>query len=122
MNMQSVKQFFVYFMGGVYVLAGLNHFWHPEFYTKMLEGFLPYPVALVNISGVAEILCGIGLIIPSTRKMAAWATIALLVAIVPANINMALHPEQWGFNPIGLYLRLPIQLVLIWLAYIYTKD
>ena len=109
-------------MGIIYIIAGLNHFWHPGFYVKMLEGFLPYPVALVNISGVAEILCGLGLLIPNTRKAAAWGTIALLIAIIPANINMAMHPANFGFSPIGLYLRLPIQLLLIWLAYIYTKD
>jgi len=117
-----MKKNFIFFMGVAYIAAGLNHFWHTTFYANMLEGFLPYPLALVYISGIAEILCGIGLLIPSTRKMAAWATIALLIAIVPANINMALHPAQFGFSPMALYLRLPLQLLLIWLAYIYTKD
>jgi len=117
-----MRKISLYVMGVLYILAGLNHFWHVSFYTKMLEGFLPFPLALVYISGVAEILCGLGLLIPQTRKAAAWGTIALLVAVLPANINMALHPDQFGLAPVGLYLRLPVQLFLIWWAYIYTKE
>jgi uncharacterized membrane protein len=117
-----MKKNFIFFMGVSYIAAGANHFWHAAFYIKMLQGFLPHPTALVDISGVAEILCGVGLLVPATHKIAAWATIALLVAILPANINMALHPDQWDYPLWSLYLRLPLQLVLIWLAYIYTKD
>lgn len=118
-----MKKYSVYLMGLAYILAGLNHFWHESFYTKMIISFLPWPVALVYISGVAEILCGIGLFVPSTRKKAAWATISLLIAVFPANIYMALHPEQFGFSPFDLmYLRLPIQGLLIWWAYTHTKD
>ena len=117
-----MKKYFAYLLGVAYIMAGVNHFFHESFYTKMLAGFLPYPLQLVYISGVAEILCGLGLLIPATRKAAAWGTIILLIAIFPANINMALHPEQWGLSPIGLYLRLPVQLLLIWIAYVYTKD
>lgn len=103
-------------------MAGINHFWHPAFYTKMIEGFLPYPVLLVQISGVAEMLCGLGLLFPATRKIAAWAVIALLVAVFPANINMALHYQDWQMSAAGLYARLPVQLLLLWLAWIYTKN
>ena len=117
-----MKKIFAYIFGVVYILAGVNHFWHESFYTKMIADFLPYPAMLVYISGVAEILCGLGFLIPATRKAAAWGTIALLVAIFPANIYMAMHPAEFGFAAAGLYARLPIQLVLIWLAYIYTKD
>jgi uncharacterized membrane protein len=118
-----MKKIFAYIMGVTYLFAGFNHFWHTTFYTKMVDGFLPYPVALVYISGVAEMLCGLGLLIPATRKAAAWGTIALLVAITPAHFNMIIHHEQWPDVPLwGLYLRLPIQLLLIWWAWIYTKD
>jgi uncharacterized membrane protein len=121
--MKTVKKYFVYVMGAVYILAGVNHFVHEPFYTKMLAGFLPYPLALVYISGVVEILCGLGLLIPSTRKAAAWGTVLLLLAIFPANINMAVHHEHWpDISTSALYLRLPVQLILIWLAYVYTKD
>ena len=109
-------------MGVLYILAGINHFRNPRFYLKMLEGFLPYPNALNIISGAAEIILGIGLMIPATRSISAWGIILLLIAIFPANINMALHTEQWKFSPVALYVRLPIQLLLIWWAYQYTKP
>ncbi len=108
-------------MAAFYVVAGVNHFINPRFYYKMVVDFLPYPDAVVAVSGVIEILCGVGLMIPQTRLVAAWATIALLLAIFPANIYMALHPEKWGFSTVALYLRLPIQLLLIWWAYTYTR-
>lgn len=117
-----MKKYLVYLMGTVYILAGINHFWHEPFYTKMIYDFLPCPIQLVYVSGIAEILCGIGLLIPATRSVAAWGTIALLIAVFPANIYMAMHPEQWGVSSTGLYVRLPIQLILIWWAYTYTKD
>ncbi len=109
-------------MGAGYIFAGINHFWHPDFYLKMLVGFLPYPEALNAISGIAEILGGIGVMIPATRRIAAWGIIVLLVAIFPANINMALHPQQFGLSATGLYLRLPLQFLIIWWAWIYTKP
>ena len=109
-------------MGAAYIFAGVNHFWHPDFYLKMLVGFLPYPEALNIISGAAEILIGIGVMIPQTRRISAWALIALLIAIFPANINMAVHHSEFNLPAFGLYLRLPIQFLLIWWAYVYTKK
>ena len=120
--MSTTKKYFAYIMGAVYILAGINHFWNTSFYTKLIADFLPYSLALVYISGVAEILCGFGLMIPSTRKAAAWGTVALLVAVSPTHIYMAMHPDGWGVSPVFLYARLPLQLLLIWWAWVYTKD
>ena len=117
-----MRKYWVYVMGLLYILAGINHFVHPDFYLRMLVGFLPYPSALNIISGLAEIILGVGVCIPATRKISAWGIILLLVAIFPANINMALNKEQWDFSAAMLYFRLPIQLLLIWWAYIYTKK
>ncbi len=108
-------------MGGLYVLAGLNHFIHPDFYLKMLNGFLPFPNALNNIGGLAEVILGIGVCIPGYRKMAAWGVILLLVAVFPANVNMAIHWQDWGTSATPFLIRLPIQILLIWWAYVYTK-
>ena len=112
--------YFVYVMGIFYIFAGINHFWNPAFYIKMIKNFLPWAIQIVYLSGAAEILLGIGVCIPETRKVSAIGIIILLIAIFPANINMALHPKEWGFSPWSLYLRLPLQLVLIYWAYIYT--
>ena len=116
-----MKKYSIYLMGAAYVLAGINHFAHTDFYLKMLTGFLPYPVALNVISGAAEIILGIGVMIPKTRKISAWGIILLLVAIFPANINMALHWQDWGQSIAPFLIRLPIQFLLLWWAYTYTK-
>ena len=116
-----MANYLVYVMGLFYVGAGFNHFWHPGFYKKMIEGFLPYPMAIIYISGAIEILLGILVCIPETRRLAAFGIILLLLAVFPANINMALNPKDWNFSPLSLYLRLPLQIVLIYWAYLYTR-
>jgi len=85
--------------------------------------YLPYHYELVIISGVFEILGAIGLQIPKTRVFAGYGLIALCVAVFPANLNMALNPEQFPDIPvIALYLRLPIQLLLIWFIWWAIKK
>lgn len=113
--------YLAYLMGVLYIVAGVMHFVFPAPYLKIMPKILPYPLGLVYLSGLAEILCGVGLFFDQTRIPAAWATIALLIAIFPANINMALHPDQFNISPWLLYLRLPLQIVLIWWAHQYTK-
>lgn len=116
-----MKRYAVYLMGLLYVIAGINHFWHPDFYLKMLVGF-PYPVASNIISGFAEIILGIGVCVPVTRRISAWGIILLLVAIFPANINMALHWQDYGNTVAPFLIRLPIQFLLIWWTYVYAKT
>jgi uncharacterized membrane protein len=102
------------------VVAGANHFVAPAAYLGMMPSFLPAPAALVAISGVAEILGGLGLILPATRRLAGWGLIGLFVAIFPANINMAVHHLPLGGRPIpswALWARLPLQAVLVVWAY-----
>src|ERR1700722_14932385 len=100
-----MSKYFIYIMGAAYIIAGINHFWHEYFYTKMLQGFLPHPRLLVYISGLAEVICGAGLLFPGTRRYAAWGTIILLVAIVPANLRMAINAQQYHMSSALLYLR-----------------
>jgi uncharacterized membrane protein len=117
-----MKQYALYFMGLAYILAGVNHFWHPGFYLKLIQNFLPYPMMIIYVSGIAEILCGAGIMIPAYQKFSAWALIFLLVAIFPANINMAIHYQDFHVSKALAYGRLPIQFLLIWWAYIYTYN
>ncbi|MCD7932049.1 MAG: DoxX family protein [Tannerellaceae bacterium] len=117
-----MKKFFLYLMAAFYVLAGLNHFRTPAFYMQIMPPWLPWHYALVLLSGVAEVIVGILLLIPHTRRLGAWLTILLLLAIFPANIQMAIDYYQ-AHNPalwIAL-LRLPLQGVLIWWAWLYTR-
>ncbi len=107
------------------VAAGANHFIATPTYLGMMPALLPAPLALVYISGVAEILCGLGLILPATRRFAAWSSIALFVAIMPANVNMAVNHLPLGTSEVptwALWARLPLQLVLIAWAYWYTRS
>jgi len=112
-----------YVFGIALALAGLNHFIHPDGYIRIVPPYLPSPVALVELSGIAEIVLGILMLIPRTVRLAAWGSIALLIAVFPANIHMALHPELFpGIPPFLLWLRLPFQILFIAWAYYYTRP
>jgi uncharacterized membrane protein len=106
------------------VAAGINHFASPEPYVGMVPPQLPAPWALVYVSGVAEILGGLGLILPATRRLAAWGLIALLIAVFPANLNMAMNHLPLGARHVpawALWARLPLQLVFIWWASLFAR-
>ena len=86
-----------------------------DFFLKMMPPVLPVPLALVWISGGFEILGGLGLLVPQTRRFSSWGLIALLIAVYPANIHMMLNPEQFAefASPLALYIRMPFQFVFI---------
>jgi uncharacterized membrane protein len=99
-----------------FVLAGLNHFRIPEFYLSMIPPPLP-PEPVNVISGLAEILLGIAVLIPRTRRLAGWGLIALLIAVFPANIYAAIKGSIAGLDAPSwtLWARLPFQfLFLAW--------
>src|SRR5215470_12829140 len=105
------------------VAAGSNHFVSPDAYVAMVPSMLPEPRLLVDISGLAEILGGVGLIMPATRRLAAWGLIALFIAVFPANLNMAIHHLPLAGHPVpswALWARLPVQVLLIWWASSFT--
>ena len=100
-----------------YVGAGAMHFLRSGPYLKIVPSYLPWHLAMVYISGVAEVAGGVGLLIPALRRAAAWGLVALLVAVFPANVNMAVHDIQVTQTPISaalLWARLPLQGLLIW--------
>ncbi len=101
--------------GPFFVLAGVLHFTHTKFYVAIMPDYVPAHRELVYASGVAEIAGGLGLMAPATRKPAGWWLIATLIAVFPANVHMALHPERFKLPRAGLYARLPVQgLFLAW--------
>ncbi len=101
--------------------AGLNHFRAPRMYERIMPPYLPWHGPLVFWSGVAEVLLGVGLLIPQTSRLAAWGLIALFIAVFPANLYMVQHPERFRKIPRALlWLRLPLQGVLIFWAWQYT--
>ena len=105
------------------IVAGVLHFAADEPFIKIVPEFLPFPGLIVYVSGIIEILLGIGLIIPRSRVLAAWGLILLFIAVYPANLNMAFNhikldniPDSWWLHG----FRLPFQFVLIAWAYWYT--
>ena len=109
-----------------YIIVGVTHFTNEEFFLSIMPPYLPAPLSLVWISGVFEILGGLGLLYRPTRLFASRGLVALLVAVYPANIHMALNAAEFaaeGYEPWTLYARLPFQLVFIaWALWVGRPD
>lgn len=111
----------LYLMALLYMLAGINHFRVPRMYTKIIPPSFPSPKLLNILAGLAEITLGILLCIPAVTQFAAWGIIALLIAIFPANVYMYRNSAAYRKIPKwALLARLPLQLALIFWAWLYT--
>ncbi len=102
--------------GPIFIVAGTLHFVIPRAYEAIMPDYLPAHRALVYASGMAEIAGGAGVLHPKTRRAASWWSIATLVAVFPANLHMAMHPERYRKLPGGrpaLLARLPLQALII---------
>ena len=116
MNTSKLRSGVRFTLAALFVVAGVLHFTHTKFYVAIVPSVLPYPHALVIISGVCEIIGGAALLVPRLRRPASYGLIALLLAVFPANIGMAIGDAQTAattFPPLLLWLRLPLQFVLI---------
>jgi len=98
------------------MFAGVAHFANPDFFVLMVPAFLPDPLLVTWVSGIIEFVLGVMLLVPRTRWYASLGLVALYLAVLPANINMALHPTETGAADVAswlLWARLPFQLVFI---------
>jgi uncharacterized membrane protein len=110
-------------LGAVFVLAGINHFVKPKPYRKIVPPGFGDPELVVAISGVAEVIGGVGVFVPKTRRLAGLGLIALLAAVFPANVYMALAPEKFASIPRwALWARLPLQPLMMWWAWRATRQ
>lgn len=110
-------------LGLSFIGVGSLHFVIEKFFVAIVPESLPNPEALVQISGVAEIAGGIGVLIPGTRSLAGKGLLALLIAVFPANINMAVNAERFNNLPEWtLWARLPLQFVMIGLVWKATQS
>ncbi len=118
----TLKKISLILICALYIGAGINHFWHPIGYWDLIPPCFPYKHALNIISGFFEILAGILMIIPSTRKFGAILIIMLLVAFVPAHIywiqmhgcvSKIICSPEW-FAWVRLF---PFQFILMWWAW-----
>ena len=120
--MSAFKIGMKYLFATIFIFAGFNHFYKPDFYLRIMPPYLPWPSALHLIAGVFEVVLGVMLLIPRFQKLAAWGLIALLLAIYPANIHMAVNHDQFPDLPmIFHWIRLPLQFVLIAWAWWFTR-
>jgi uncharacterized membrane protein len=101
-------------LAAVMVGMGVLHFVAPAPFVGMVPSALPAPMVLVLVSGFFEVLGGAGLLVARVRRAASYGLVLLYLAVFPANISMALHPQDWpGVPAWSLWARLPLQLVLI---------
>ncbi|RYJ45628.1 DoxX family membrane protein [Flavobacterium beibuense] len=111
----------LYVMATLYILAGLNHFRVPKIYTKIIPPLFPAPKVLNILAGLAEIVLGVLLCFPFATSYAALGIMALLIAIFPANMYMYLNDNvSLGLSKTIRFIRLPLQIVLLYWAYCYV--
>jgi len=111
-------------LAAFFVASGVNHFVSPRFYRAIVPPSLRDRATLVvDVSGVAEVLGGVGVLLPRTRRASGGGLIALLVAVFPANLYMAREPERFRRIPRwALLARLPLQPLMIWWTWRATRD
>ncbi|TYP93825.1 putative membrane protein [Fodinibius salinus] len=110
-----------YIMATAFVVTGLLHFIRPQVFVKIMPDYIPWHLAMVYGSGVAELMGAIGILFQETRLWAGGGLILLLIAVFPANINMTIEAiEKTGYSSwysIITIARLPLQFVLIYWVY-----
>jgi len=106
--------------GGLFIFAGTLHFLNPRTYEAIMPPYIPAHRQMVLASGAAEVAGGVGVLVPGLEKPARWGLLALLVAVFPANVHMAVNPDQIKGLPAiprwMLWARLPLQGALAALA------
>ncbi len=106
-----------------FFIGGVAHFVFTDVFVRIMPNYLGYQKELVLISGVFELLGAIGILFPSTRLLAGYGLIVLIIAVFPANINMAIHPQDYKSIPeLLLWLRLPLQFFFVWFVWQSIKS
>ncbi len=103
-------------MAAMFFFTGVDHFLNTDRYLPMMPPYVPWPLAMIYVSGFFELLGAAGLLLRSTRRWAAYGLVALLVAVFQANIYVALKGASIAglpSNPLYYWLRLPLQFVFI---------
>ena len=110
-------------LAAFFINVGVDHFVNPDFYLSIMPPAFPLHIEAVYISGVFEILGGIGVLIPKFRRFSGWGLVALLIAVYPANIYMAISPDTFPDIPVSaLYFRLVLQFIFFYWAYSVTRP
>jgi uncharacterized membrane protein len=124
--MSLLKRILLWVMAAFYVFGGFNHLINPDFYLAIMPPGLPNPEWLNLLSGLAEIVLGVYVLEPRVRVLAAWGIIALLIAVFPANVWVAIENvgmpsgEPGTGNAVANWIRLPVQALFVVWAWWYT--
>lgn len=112
----------LYIMGALYIVLGILHFTHTGFYRPLMPTFLPAHNFLIYLSGIAEVLLGLGVFFPKIRSLALWGIIAMLIVfLLFVHVNMLFPGNRLGVPLWILIMRIPLQFFLIYWAYQYLK-
>lgn len=102
-------------LAAFFLFTGTTHFLFPNVFAGAVPPSLPHRKLLGLLGGAAELASGLGLLLPATRPAARLGLTALLLAVWPANVSMALRPQDFPAIPVwALWLRVPLQLPLLW--------
>lgn len=102
-------------VAGAFLVSGTLHLARPRTYEPLMPSWVPSHREVIIASGAVELVCAAGLLAPPTRRVAGLASAALLVAVFPGNVQMALDALQ-GENrllQVGTLARLPLQWPMI---------
>lgn len=120
--MTTIQQISLYAMAFLYGAAGINHFVNPKFYIGIMPKFFPMPSLLNQVSGVAEIILAIGLLFASTRPISAYLVIVMLILFFAVHIPHLFNPPKMAQGKEWfLYVRVVLQFVLIYWAWLVSK-
>ena len=118
-----VKTFFLILLSVFFTYAGIDHLVSPDFYVSIMPPWIPAHLELVYLSGVFEVMGGVGVLIPRFRAFAGAGLVALLIAVYPANLHMAFNPHLFPDIPVvALYIRLALQFLAFYWAYTVTRP
>ena len=123
--LENFKPFTIYVMSIMYIFIGIRHFTDPQYFLDIVPPQLPFKLFLVYFTGLIEVVGGVAILAPKTRKAGAYLLILLLVSVFPANIYLYVSetPQNLlGISKIDALIRMPFQAPLIILAFWHSKE
>lgn len=110
----------LYVMAALYIIAGIMHFIKPKMYMRIMPNYLPNHRAIVYLSGIAEVLLGLGLCIPQLRVISICSIITMLSVFLLVHFYMLSGEKaSAGIPKWILILRIPLQFILMYWAWFY---
>ena len=118
-----MRKFLLYLQSVCYIVAGINLFIEVPFYVRMMPEYLPWPLQLVCISGVTEIVLGGMLLFRRSRKTACVFIVLMLMAFMPVHIYLIQLGSKTGGWPLLIaWVRLPMQVLFVYWAWFFYQH